>query len=318
MAESKEFWAFSEKSALLAELIGGASELAAARGGIPAAVVLGSRAEADRAFSLGAQKVYWLGERGERLVDDYVPTLAAMVQQSSPAALLIGATSLGKAVAGRLAAIIGATTVTDLKAVETEGDGFRVRHMIFGGGAVREEKPKAGLLLATAGTGVFQPRAADSGQRGETVSVPFVEPAWHAVLRGSKPRPPASVNLAAARRVVCAGRGIARREDLGMVTELAGLLGAEVACSRPLAEGLDWLPRERYIGVSGANIRPALYLAVGVSGQVQHMVGAGDSRVIAAINKDQNAPIFEQADYGIVGDLYAVVPALIQALKGRK
>ncbi|HEX9011930.1 MAG TPA: electron transfer flavoprotein subunit alpha/FixB family protein [Anaerolineaceae bacterium] len=318
MAESKEFWAFSEKPALLAELIGGASELAAARGGTPAAVVLGPQAEADRAFSLGAQKVYWLGEPGERLVDDYVPTLAAMVQQSSPAVLLIGATSLGKAVAGRLAVGIGATTVTDLKAVETEGDGFRVRHMIFGGGAVREEKPKAGLLLATAGTGVFQPRAADSGQRGETVSVPFVEPAWHAVLRGSKPRPPASVNLAAARRVVCAGRGIARREDLGMVTELAGLLGAEVACSRPLAEGLDWLPRERYIGVSGANIRPALYLAVGVSGQVQHMVGAGDSRVIAAINKDQNAPIFEQADYGIVGDLYAVVPALIQALKGRK
>ena len=90
-----------------------------------------------------------------------------------------------------------------------------------------------------------------------------------------------------------------------------------MACTRPLAEGLDWLPRERYIGISGATVKPALYLGVGVSGQVQHMVGMTGARLVVAINKDGQAPIFSQADYGIVGDLYAVVPALIKALKGQ-
>ena len=103
-----------------------------------------------------------------------------------------------------------------------------------------------------------------------------------------------------------------------MINELAQALNAEVACTRPLAEGLDWLPRERYIGISGANIRPDLYLGVGVSGQVQHMIGMRDSRVVVAINKDKEAPIFAQADYGIVGDLYEIVPALIKAIKERR
>ena len=106
-------------------------------------------------------------------------------------------------------------------------------------------------------------------------------------LRERKPRPAAAVNLPAARRVVCAGRGLARQEDLGLVNELAKVLGAEVACTRPLAEGLDWLPRERYIGISGATIKPDLYLGVGVSGQAQHVIGMSDSRVVVAINKDQ-------------------------------
>ncbi len=147
------------------------------------------------------------------------------------------------------------------------------------------------------------------------VDVPFVEPEWRLTRRESKPRPPATVNLAAAKKVVCAGRGLARQEDLALVKELAQTLGAEVACTRPLAEGLGWLPRERYIGISGANVKPHLYLGVGVSGQVQHTVGMRESRLVVAINKDSQAPIFAQADYGIVGDLYTVVPALIAALK---
>jgi electron transfer flavoprotein alpha subunit len=104
---------------------------------------------------------------------------------------------------------------------------------------------------------------------------------------------------------------------MAMINELAQLLGAEIGCTRPLAEGLDWLPRERYIGVSGAFLKADLYVGVGVSGQIQHMVGVTDSRVIVAVNKDDHAPVFEFADYGIVGDLYQVVPALIAALKAR-
>ena len=135
-------------------------------------------------------------------------------------------------------------------------------------------------------------------------------------LRVVEVRPKAGepVNLAAATRVVGVGRGFADEADLRLARELAAALGAELACSRPLAEGLGWLPTERYVGVSGATIRPELYLAVGVSGQVQHMVGVNQAKVIVAINKDKNAPVFGQADLGVVGDLYDVLPALTNAL----
>ena len=93
-------------------------------------------------------------------------------------------------------------------------------------------------------------------------------------------------------------------------------MGGELACSRPLAEGVDWLPKERYIGISGQHIAPELYVAVGISGQLQHMVGVRDAGVIVAVNSDKNAPVFGQCDYGVVGDLYQVVPALTAALKG--
>ncbi|HEY9089752.1 MAG TPA: electron transfer flavoprotein subunit alpha/FixB family protein, partial [Anaerolineaceae bacterium] len=147
---------------------------------------------------------------------------------------------------------------------------------------------------------------------------PFVPSQGGAVLRERKPRAGAVTNLAGAKRVVCAGRGVGKADDLSLVNDLARALNAEVGCTRPLAEGLNWLPRERHIGISGAQVRPDLYLGVGVSGQVQHMIGMNRSKVVVAINKDKNAPIFASADYGIVGDLYAVIPALLEALKNKR
>ena len=100
-----------------------------------------------------------------------------------------------------------------------------------------------------------------------------------------------------------------------LLDELASALGAEVACSRPLAETVDWMPKSRYVGVSGQKVKPDIYVAVGISGQMQHMAGARDARTIVAINSDGDAPIFAQADYGIVGDLHEVLPALTRALR---
>ena len=121
-------------------------------------------------------------------------------------------------------------------------------------------------------------------------------------------------NLAAARRIVSAGRGFKAEEDLQIARDLAAALGAELACSRPLAEGTAWLSKDRYVGVSGMHVAPDLYLAAGISGQVQHTSGMSDSKVVVAVNSDANAPIFEVADYGIVGDLYDVLPAITAAL----
>jgi electron transfer flavoprotein alpha subunit len=320
MAVSQEIWVFSEKPALLGELIGGARQLASRIGGPVVALVLGPRSAAEQAIAQGAQRVLWLGEpRENALVDDYVPTLASLLEEQPPYGLLVGSTRQGKAVVGRLAARLGVTALTDVLEFLAENGVFQARHMIFGGGAVRVDQPLSGPLLATVGPGVFQAENTfGDAHSGEIREVAFVEPPWRAALRERKTRPASKVNLAGAKKVVCAGRGLARQDDLALVNELAQCLAAEVACTRPLAEGLGWLPRERYIGISGATVRPDLYLGVGVSGQVQHLIGMSDARLVVAINKDQNAPIFQQADYGITGDLYAVVPALIKAIKERR
>lgn len=314
----KDLWIFSEKASLQAELIAGAHSLAEVTGGEVVAIVVGDEAATKIAFTQGANKVFWLGEKANRLIEDFVPTIAGLVQTHKPCALLIGASKRGKAVAGKLGAALGITVITDVKKFFVENETIQASHLIFGGGAMRVERAVTETMIATLGLGIYEPLAVDPLRQGEVVQVPFVEPKTHWGLRERKAKPPSTVNLAAAKKVVCAGRGLQKKEDLDMVFELAGLLEAEVGATRPLCEGLDWLPRERYIGVSGAFIKPDLYLGIGVSGQAQHTVGITETRVIVAVNKDEEAPLFEQADYGIVGDLYTIVPELIKALKARK
>ncbi|MDD5371770.1 MAG: electron transfer flavoprotein subunit alpha/FixB family protein [Anaerolineaceae bacterium] len=319
MANHMDVWVFSEKPVLLFELIGGAQPIAGQFGGHVVALVIGALSEAEQAIAYGAESVFWLGERKPgSLVDDYVPTISHLMNENKPAALLVGSTKLGRAVAGRLAAHLNTTVLTEIKELQYENGSLQVLHMIFGGGAIRIDRSLSEVFLATAGLGVFTACPPQAERSGKISEVNYIEPAWHFTLRERKSKPKVTVNLNEAKKVVCAGRGIARKEDLSMISDLAQLLGAEVGCSRPLAEGLDWLPRERYIGVSGAMIKPDLYLGVGVSGQVQHTVGMSNSRVVVTINKDNQAPIFAHTDYGIVGDLYVVVPALIDALKSRR
>ena len=135
----------------------------------------------------------------------------------------------------------------------------------------------------------------------------------------TRPTPPfresdSTVDLTAAERIVAAGRGVRERDDLELIEELAGALGAEVAASRPVCDN-GWLPMDRQVGSSGRPVAPKLDVAVGISGAIQHLVGMKGSQTIVAINKDPDAPIFEVADYGIAGDLYDVVPALVEELR---
>mgnify|MGYP000872868821 CR=1 FL=1 len=125
----------------------------------------------------------------------------------------------------------------------------------------------------------------------------------------------AQVNLAVAKRIVAVGRGFKSEADLQLARDLATAIGAELACSRPIAEGSGWLGRDRYVGVSGQHVAPDVYIALGISGQLQHTVGMDTSKVVVAVNTDENAPIFAGSDYGIVGDVYSVVPAMTAAVK---
>ena len=316
---TKEFIVFSEKPGLLAELIANATQLAESSNTLVSALVIGDQVAVDNAFARGAKKVYSFGEKSDnRLYDDYIPSFIALVKEKQPTMVVIGATRQGKAIAGRLAASLGVSAITDAKSFNQIDESLEITHLIFGGGAIRIEKANTPVMVMTQGPSVCEALPEKPSTTGEVEKLEFVEPAWKTTLVERKPKPPASVNLSVAKTVVCAGRGVSKKEDLDMVFELASLLGGEVAATRPLTEGLDWLPRERYIGVSGATVKPDLYLSVGVSGQAQHTVGITESRVIVAVDKDKEAPIISQSDYYFVGDLYQFVPAMVEALKARK
>ncbi|MEW6649660.1 MAG: electron transfer flavoprotein subunit alpha/FixB family protein [Chloroflexota bacterium] len=312
MSQASQTLVYCEDVNLMCELIGAAAAIRP-----PVAVLVTSPAAAQRAAEAGADLIYRVDAiPAGYLCEDVLPTLAQMVRDSAFNVVLIGSTARGRLVAGRLAAQLNTSALTDVKSFSLDGGSLTIRHMIFGGGAERVERSLSPTVILTMAAGIFDAPPVQPGRQAEMIPLVFIPPEKRVALRERKALPPASVNLAAAKRVVCPGRGIAKQEDLAMVEDLARALGAEVACTRPLSEGLGWLPRERYIGISGAHIKSDLYLGLGVSGQVQHTVGITGSRIVVAVNRDANAPIFEQADYGIAADLYTVVPALLQALRG--
>jgi electron transfer flavoprotein alpha subunit len=194
--------------------------------------------------------------------------------------------------------------------------------MVFGGTAVATHRLTSPIAVITVGSGALPSADAEvdtgsnstAGVTGTVEAVTLEAEAGTYRIIETLPRQSERVNLPAAKRVVGVGRGFAAQADLDLAQRLATHIGAELACSRPITESENWMARERYIGVSGATLKPDLYFAVGISGQVQHMVGVNQAKLIVAINKDKNAPIFKQADVGIVGDLYQVLPALNAAL----
>lgn len=307
-----KIFVYTDNSAALAELVVGAAKVGGEK---PAVLVIGSQADVDAATALDAD-VFYLGEKGANMVEDYVDTIAALVAKENPAGLFIGATIRGRAIAGRLAAKLGITAFADAKSVEEVAGKVQTTHLVYGGGAVRTNTSRGAQFIAVLGGGVFDMSAGVPSGSGTVTAVDFVEPAWRAKVVATEAKPPKSANIAEAKKVVSVGLGLKAKEDMAMIEELAAALGAEVACSRPVAESMEWLPQERYVGISGAFVNSDLYVACGISGQVQHVVGVEGSKVVIAINKDKNAPFVKKySDYAIVGDMYEVIPQLIAAIK---
>lgn len=313
MSALKDVWVFAEKTEMLAELCSGARAL----GSTVMALVIGTEEEAVKASHSGANKVYWLGEIEGRIFEDYTRTIYDLIIKEKPGLLLLGATKRVKLIAGRLAARLQTSVLTDVMELKIEGGDLQAKRLVFGGAAIRTEKSASHTVLALVGRGVFAAQA-DHGLQGSIEKIPFHEVENPVKWLERRVKTGESVDLAAAKKVIGIGRGLKNQEDLELINDLAKTLSAEVACSRPLAEGLNWLPRERYIGVSGAMIKPDLYFAIGISGQVQHMAGVNQARTIVAINSDKTAPIFAQADYGLVGDLYKALPLLIEKCRAAK
>ena len=276
------------------------------------AVILGSKEDAEMAADYCGQVVLVPGQEG-RMAEEYVPAVEKIIREEDPVLVLMASTRRGKCAAGRLAVRLEAGAVTEVKAVEPVSDHeVLLKKMVYGGAAVASLKPAGGLSIALVNAGSFEAEKLPRPGAVREAAVCLEE--RRMVCTEIQPKTEERVNLNGAKRIIGVGRGIGAQEKIALVEALAQTLGAELACSRPIAEGEKWMPKNRYLGVSGVVVKPEVYVACGISGQVQHMVGVNEARVIIAVNKDKNAPIFKHCDYGIVGDLNKVVPALTQLL----
>ncbi|MFM8600217.1 MAG: electron transfer flavoprotein subunit alpha/FixB family protein [Mycobacterium sp.] len=288
--------------------------------GEPSAVVIGAPGTAaplaEHLKAAGAAKIY-VAESSDAenyLITPFVDVLAALVESASPAAVLLPATADGKEIAGRLAAAIGSGVLSDVVEVKSDGTGV---HSIFGGAFTVEAKVTAEVPVITVRPGAVE--AQPSAAAGEQVAVEVPAPAANATrivarqpaVAGDRPE------LTEATIVVAGGRGVGSAEKFSVVEELADSMGGAVGASRAAVDS-GYYPGQFQVGQTGKTVSPQLYIALGISGAIQHRAGMQTSKTIVAVNKDEDAPIFEISDYGIVGDLFSVAPQLTEAVKARK
>jgi electron transfer flavoprotein alpha subunit len=296
--------------------------LTAARAlGEPSAVVVGAPGSAAKAKETlaryGAAKVYVAesDDAANYLIKPAVDVLAALVGRNSPAAVLVAASANGKAIAARLALRIGSGLLSDV--VDLDAGGVATQSA-FGGAYVVKSKVTTGIPVITVRSGAIEASPAEGAAAEEVIAVPAIDAAKAARITNVQPlkggdRP----ELTEASVVVSGGRGVGSADNFAVVEKLADVLGAAVGASRAAVDS-GYYPHQFQVGQTGKTVSPQLYIALGISGAIQHRAGMQTSKTIIAVNKDAEAPIFEVADFGVVGDLFTVVPALTEAIAKRK
>ncbi|TNY38554.1 electron transfer flavoprotein subunit alpha/FixB family protein [Thermomonospora catenispora] len=292
---------------------------AARRLGEPAAVWVGPGLEGakEKLAEYGAAKIYVAAdeELTSYVVAPKVELLAQLVADKSPAGVLVAATGEGKEIAGRLAVKLDSGVLTDVVDV---AEGFVGEHSIFGGAIIAHAKVKRGTPIVAVRPNAIAAEPAPAAAAEEQVSVTLSDAAKSAKIvervvqeKGERP------DLTEAAVVVSGGRGVGSAENFKIIEDLADALGGAVGASRAATDA-GWYPHQFQVGQTGKTVSPQLYIAVGISGAIQHRAGMQTSKTIVAINKDPDAPIFELVDFGVVGDLFQVAPQLTEEINKRK
>ncbi len=294
----------------------------ARRLGEPSAVFIGSGFDVakESLAQHGAAKVYVAedAELSSYLVAPAAEVLAQVVSQASPAAVLLASGAEGKEIAARLALKTGSGVLTDATDVTADGGSITAEQPVFGGSTVVRSTVTTGTPIITVRPNSVAAESADGAAERVDVTVELSDAAKGARItdrvveeKGERPE------LSEAAIVVSGGRGVGSGENFSVIEALADALGAAVGASRAATDA-GWYPHQHQVGQTGKTVSPQLYLAAGISGAIQHRAGMQTSKTIVAINKDPEAPIFELVDFGVVGDLHQVVPALTEKVKARK
>lgn len=298
----------SDNCSVLPEFCGGAKTLADS----VTAIVFGDEAAAKAAAACSADKIVFCPVSTEGAPEDYASAIAAEIKAVPNAIVLVNNSIRGQLLAGKISVYLDTAVISGANNLSIEEDKLVLSRMVYGGTAQRKEVFTKPYGVVTIASGIFDvvPCVCETADIRAIEGAP--EDPIHRISRNEKKE--STVNLAAAKRIVDIGRGLAAEEDLDMCRKLAKLLDAELGCSRPVAENNKWMPKACYMGITGVQVKPDLIIALGLSGQVQHIGGINKSKIIVAINKDKAAPIFKNADFGLVGDMYKIVPALTEKL----
>lgn len=275
---------------------------------------------ADECLAHGADEVFLLPPLGlDQGLDAYIPIIADKAKALQPDVILASSTLKGKELAARLAGRLDAGLVSECQGLRWDGEknSLLAERLLYGGAGVQTVSCLGRPQIATVPPRTYEAAPRSEVKEGRLTEISEPLSSRVAILE-KKAREHQAQDITRARAVVCVGRGMENELDLEKARELAGLIGGEVGCTRPIAEELHWMPEDTCIGLSGKIIKPDLYIGLGVSGQIQHLIGTRDARIVCAVNTDENAPIFAGADYGIVGDLNEVLPMLLEEIRAIK
>jgi electron transfer flavoprotein alpha subunit len=312
-----EILVYCDKNETACELISHAATLKEGLKATVAALVLTGRNEAgaEMFFSYGADKVYVVKSDAlsDVRIDVFTDAVTQVVNKYQISILLMGSTKAGKIMAPMVAQNLGAGCITDAIDLKVVNGELVIDKYALGGNTVAVQNINTAVKVIA-----VMPRTFPVGEKkagsGEIINVALqLVPAKLKVLE-KQPKTGEAAPIEEAQTLICVGRGLADKKDIAIIQELAATLKAEIGATRPLTHDWQWFHESREVGLSGKKCKPRLCLSIGISGQIQHTVGIRNAKIIMAVNKDKNAPIFKIADYGLVADLYDVVPRLTKRL----
>jgi len=304
------FLVYSEDRELAFQILAKARELADAMNSEVIALV--TDGSPQDYINQGADRALGVDGLGSFAVAPYRAAVLKAVDEVEPEFIIMGATKRGKELAPRIAAALGVGCMNDCYKVDLEDGRVVVERLTYGGSTIAKEYSSSVPTVITVPPRSFEKLEA-SDRPGEVIALTVEAPEPELKVIEVREKPKGSSDVENADIIISAGRGFKEKEDLKILDELAEILGAAVGCSRPISADLGWMTD--WVGISGKKVKPSLYITCGISGQIQHVSGIRDSKIIVSINNDESAGIHGVSDYSIVGDIYEVVPALVKALK---